>query len=191
MQQALLVAVYMVMLKIVLGYGHENNAVVIHAFQGAMLALGFAAFVQSLSNRFLGTGLLTLSVISAIYLQTSVTAILAGGFGLVLGMTIFAGIAEMCISRILPQMRFFFKTPLVGLIVTIVGFHLGVIGFTHAVGKYSTVKQYNNLYLLYAGIVFCIILALLVWGKGLLRFYESQDASSSSQLDLGDLHISF
>ena len=78
-----------------------------------------------------GSGFLAAPVFSAIYLGPSLLAAKSYGLAAVFGMTIFAGVVEIVISRFLGRLRIFFPPAISGFIVTIVGVHLGLVGVDH------------------------------------------------------------
>jgi xanthine/uracil permease len=55
----------------------------------------------------------------------------AGGLPAVFGMTVFAGLAEVLLSRYLHRLRMLFPSAISGLVVAVVGLDLGLVGIGH------------------------------------------------------------
>jgi xanthine permease XanP len=89
----------------------------------SLLAMGMATVVQS--HRRLGSGLLCPVTFTAAYIGPSILAYRQGGLPLVLGMTVFAGCAEMAISPFLRRLRAMFPPEMSGLVVLLVGIAIG------------------------------------------------------------------
>ena len=79
LQQTLVVAMYLVMVAIVVRAAGAPAAVAQSAVSLGMLALAVAAVLQALWKGPVGSGYLAPSVISAVYLYPSLTALTMGG----------------------------------------------------------------------------------------------------------------
>lgn len=95
----------------------------------SMLVLGVATFLQCARFRGLGSGFFAPAIFTAAYLPPSLAAAEQGGLPLVFGMTIFAGVCEMIMSRALGRLRPYLPTEVAGLAVAMIGIILGLLGF--------------------------------------------------------------
>jgi xanthine permease XanP len=174
LQQTLVIAIYLVMVAVVVHAARAPAAVAQSAISLGMLALAIAAVLQALWKGPVGSGYLAPSVISAVYLHPSLTAVTVGGLPLVFGMTGFAGLCEIGLSRLLPRLRAMFPTVVCGFIVMVVGIELGLIGArqvlnvdTHLTGKAL------SLHIAVAGLTLMAMIGLAIWGRGLIRLLSS------------------
>jgi NCS2 family nucleobase:cation symporter-2 len=174
LQQTLVIAIYLVMAAVIVRAARAPAAVAQSAISLGMLALAVAAVLQALWKGPVGSGYLAPSVISAVYLHPSLTALTVGGLPLVFGMTVFAGLCEIGLSRLLPHLRAMFPTVVCGFIVMAVGIELGLIGArqvldvdTHLTGKGL------SLHIAVAGLTLMTMISLAIWGRGLIRLLSS------------------
>ena len=82
------------------------DARVVYVISVSMLVLGVTTILQVLRRGPVGSGLLAPSCFSGAYLGPSLLAVKAGGLPLVLGMTMFGGIVEIGLSRVLRKFVF-------------------------------------------------------------------------------------
>ena len=71
---------------------------------------------------------------AAPYLPASILALKAGGLTLMFGMTIFAGLAEITVSRLFRPLRPFFSPEIAGFVVVMIGVTIGTLGFRSLFG---------------------------------------------------------
>jgi len=128
LQHVTLMSVYLVIIVIVVRAADPSIKVAHTAISMGMISLAIATSLQALRKGPLGSGYLAAPVVSAIYLEPSLAAAKLGGLPLIFGMTIFAGIVEIILSRLLYRLRAFFPPGISGFIVSIVGIELGLIG---------------------------------------------------------------
>ena len=140
---------------------------IVHKLQFLLLAFAFGCLLQSVSKRWVGSGLFLPPVSGAIYVQPSALAIAVGGLPLMIGMTLFAGLCEFILSFILRRTRVLFPPEICGLVMLLVGLDLGVAGFNAAVSP----NYFVNLFIFSATLV--PIMLLSVWGKGYVRHIAS------------------
>ncbi len=168
-QYAALLAVYLMLVVVVVRAGGATRAQTVDAVSLGMIAAAAGTILQALRGGPVGSGFLAAPVFSAIYLGPSLLAADHFGLGAVFGMTIFAGLVEIAISRFLNRLRIFFPPAISGFIVTIVGIQLGLVGVDHVldVGNFGT-----PLYATHLGVsilTLAIIVALSVWAGGMAR----------------------
>ena len=73
-----------------------------------------------------GSRFLAPSIFTGVYLAPSLLAVKAGGLPLVWGMTIFAGLVEIALSRVWSRLRPFIPPESAGLVVFLVGVIIGL-----------------------------------------------------------------
>jgi NCS2 family nucleobase:cation symporter-2 len=165
---------YLVMVAIVVRAAGAPAAVAQSAVSLAMLALAVAAVLQALWKGPVGSGYLVPSVISAVYLYPSLTAVTLGGLPLVFGMTLFAGLCEIGLSRLLPYLRAIFPTVVCGFIVMAVGIELGLIGARQVFNVDTRLTgEVLGLHIAVASLTLAAMVGLAVWGRGLIRLLST------------------
>ncbi len=174
LQQALILAIYLVMVTIVVRAAGAPAAVAQSAVSLGMVALAIAAVLQALWKGPLGSGYLAPSVISAVYLYPSLTAVTLGGLPLVFGMTVFAGLCEIILSRLLPRLRAVFPTVVCGFIVMAVGIELGLIGARQVLNIDTRLTgEALDLHIAVASLTLAAMVGLAVWGRGIVRLLST------------------
>jgi NCS2 family nucleobase:cation symporter-2 len=100
----------------------------------SMIAIAMTTWLQAYRFKGLGAGYLIPGYCTSNYLSASIAAAQVGGMPLVYGMTLFAGMFELTVSRLLIRLRPYFPPEISGLAVTILGIELGVIAFRNIMG---------------------------------------------------------
>jgi xanthine permease XanP len=174
LQQTLVIAIYLVMVTIVVRAAGAPAAVAQSAVSLGMLALAVAAVLQALWKGPVGSGYLAPSVISAVYLHPSLSALTLGGLPLVFGMTVFAGLCEIVLSRFLPYLRAIFPTVVCGFIVTAVGIELGLIGARQVLNVDTRLTgEALGLHIAVASLTLAAMVGLAIWGRGIVRLLST------------------
>jgi len=136
----------------------------------SMLVMGAGAYLQSLSSRPVGSGYLCPPSFTSAYIAPSLAAARAGGLGLVLGMTVFGGLIETALSRVLRPLRPFFPPEIAGFVVLVVGVTLGALGTRNLLGIGVAERAGGpGPDLAIAVVSLVTMVALNVWGTGLAR----------------------
>ena len=99
LQQAILASVYLVLLVIVARAAGVPNATALAIVSLGMIALAISTVLQAIWKGPVGSGYLAVPVFSAIYLVPALLAAKTGGLPAVFGMTMFAGLVEVILSR--------------------------------------------------------------------------------------------
>ncbi len=86
----------------------------------SMFAAGLGSIIQSVGLPFIGSGYLCPNVCGPSYFSLSLTAAWIGGFPLMRGMIIIAGLVEMAIAPMIQKLRNVFPTFIIGLVVAMV-----------------------------------------------------------------------
>jgi len=133
-----------------------------------MLVLGIGAVLQSFGRAGIGAGFLCPPVCTASYLGPSLLAVKTGGIGLAFGMTVFGGLIECGLSRLLRPLRPYLPPEISGLVVVLIGVNLGSIAFRSLVGV-ELPDGARAPHLSVAAITLGIMVGLSVWSRGLPR----------------------
>jgi NCS2 family nucleobase:cation symporter-2 len=136
----------------------------------SMLALGVAAVLPALRRGPVGAGFLCPANFTVAYVGPSLLAATAGGLGLVAGMTIFAGLVEAALARILRHLRAFFPSEVAGVVVAMVGVTTGVLGVRHLLGV-GAPEPAGARELAVAAVSLGTMLLLNVWTTGAIRVF--------------------
>jgi len=172
LQQVTLISIYLVIMVIVVQKAGASPLAARNAVSLAMLALGVGAVLQSRRWGPVGSGNLAPPVLSAIYLQASLAAVSLGGLPLVFGMTVFAGAVEATLARFLHRLRFIFPPAVIGVIVTTVGFEVGLIGIRQVLDVAGQVgSRHFEIHFLVANLTLAAMMGFSIWGKGLMRLF--------------------
>ncbi len=169
LQHAALLCVYLILIVIVVRAGGATPAETVDAVSLGMIAAAIGTMLQALRRGPVGSGFLAAPVFSAIYLGPSLLAAENYGLAAVFGMTIFAGIVEILISRFLGRLRIFFPPAISGFIVTIVGIHLGLVGVDHVLNISAAGDASYSTHVTVSLLTLSIIVALSVWAGGMAR----------------------
>ncbi|WP_421724117.1 solute carrier family 23 protein [Bauldia sp.] len=169
LQFSLLLVVPLVLLVIVLKAAQTPTDDAHSYLSFGLLALALGTIFQAYNGRWFGSGYLAPPVFSAIYIGPALLAAQAGGMPAVAAMTIFAGLVEMTLARLLPYLRLLFQPLIGGLIVLVVGIELGLIGLDHLTDvRDGNVPDYG-LHLAVAALCLATAIGLSVWGRGVFR----------------------
>jgi xanthine permease XanP len=104
----------------------------------SMLVMAVGPVLQRFGRGGVGSGFLCPPIFAAPYLPAAVLAIQAGGLPLMFGMTIFAGLVEVTVSRLLRPLRPFFPPEIAGFVVVMIGVTIGILGFRSLFGTDTT-----------------------------------------------------
>ncbi len=136
----------------------------------SMLVIAIGPILQAFSRGPVGSGFLCPPSFTAAYLPASFLALKTGGLSLMFGMTIFAGLVEMALSRLLRRLRPFFPPEIAGFVVAMIGVTLGTLGLRSVVATDAS-GDLSFTQLSVAGITLGTMIALNVWTKGALRLF--------------------
>jgi NCS2 family nucleobase:cation symporter-2 len=170
LQHAGLNAIFLLVPLLVCREGGLTPAQIVDVLSAAMLLQAMVTAVQAYPVGPLGARLFCPAIYSAAYLGPSLAAMKAGGLPLVLGMTIFAGLVECALARLLPFLRALFPPEVAGLIIVLIGFTNGTIGVRNLLGVGAPrAMEATDLSL---GLVsLAVMVALNVWTKGPPRVF--------------------
>ncbi len=98
-----------------------SSAVASSVVSISLLAMAAATALQAFGRGSLGSGYLAPYITSAIFLGPSLMAARAGGLALVSGMTVFAGVTLLILSRLMRRFRKLFPPEVSGVVVLMLG----------------------------------------------------------------------
>jgi NCS2 family nucleobase:cation symporter-2 len=135
-----------------------------------MIVLSAGALLQALHRGPVGSGFLIPPVATAAYLVPSLAAARQGGLALVFGMTLFAGVLEMALSRALRALRPLFPPEIVGVVVMLIALAVGALGIRSLLGV-GTAEAPGAAHYAVAAVTLGTMVALNVWTRGALRLF--------------------
>jgi xanthine permease XanP len=136
-----------------------------------MIAAGLGTILQAMRNRFIGSGYLCPNVCGPSYLTVSLQAAWIGGFPLMRGMIIFAGVLEMLFANAIRRLRFLFPPVVVGLVVAFVGINVVSVSITNFFGQAYAGDSLRWQEIAIAAISLLTMLGCSLWGGATLRLY--------------------
>lgn len=135
----------------------------------SMLAGGVGTILQSLRNRFIGSGYLCPEAADASFAPVSIQAAQLGGLPLVYGMTILSGFIEAFLGRVLYRIRAFFPAEVTGVVVTMVGISVVPFAINNMLGISAESPRVDMANLGLSLLTLALIVGINVWGKGPVR----------------------
>jgi xanthine permease XanP len=138
--------------------------------QLGFLALAVAVLLQVLPRGPIGSRLLAPAIFTGVYLAPSLLAVKAGGMPLVWGMTMFAGVVEIALSRVWSRLRAFIPPESAGLVVFLVGAIIGLAA-VHLVLEDSPAGTLDARDGIVAGSALAIMAGLNIWNRGRLKLF--------------------
>jgi NCS2 family nucleobase:cation symporter-2 len=136
----------------------------------SMMVMAVVTVLQGLPRGPVGSGYLCPASFTSAYIAPSMLAGKTGGIALVAGMTLFGGIVEMALSRLLRPLRPYFPPEIAGLVVVVVGITLGAIGTRNVLGI-GTLAGATPVSLAVTAASLGTMIALNVWAPGNLRVF--------------------
>lgn len=135
----------------------------------SMIASGIATIVQA--KRGLGNGYLCPLTCSLTYLSPVVMAGLAGGYSLIFGMLLVAGIAGMLVSRVMQRLRLLFPPEVTGLMVAMSGLQLVALGCPPFLGYSKTNSAADPRALLIGVTTLFAMIVPTIWTRSKLHLF--------------------
>ena len=130
-----------------------------------MLVMAVGPILHAVRRGPVGSGFLCPPIFAASYLPASLLALKAGGLPLMFGMTIFAGIVEIVMSRLLRPLRPFLPPEITGFVVALIGLTIGLLGFRSVFGI-GQAEAPGGLSYAVAAVTLGLMVGLNVWGAG-------------------------
>jgi xanthine permease XanP len=135
----------------------------------SMIASGIATIVQS--KRGFGNGYLCPLTCSLTYLSPVILAGLAGGYSLMFGMLLAAGVAGMLVSRVVHRFRILFPPEVTGLMVAMSGLQLVALGCPRFLGYSKANSTADPRSLLIGVITLFAMIVPTIWIRSKLRLF--------------------
>ena len=136
----------------------------------SLLALAVGTLLQALPRGPVGSRFLAPTIYTGIYLAPSLLAAKLGGMPLVWGMTIFAGLVEIGLSRVWSRLRAFVPPETAGMVVFLIGVIIGLAALRVMLGEGHDGEVPADDALI-AGTSLATMIALNIWNKGKLRLF--------------------
>jgi NCS2 family nucleobase:cation symporter-2 len=138
--------------------------------QLAFLALAVAALLQALPRGPIGSRFLAPPIFTGVYLAPSLLALSVGGLPSVWGMTVFAGLVEVALSRVWTRLRPFIPPESAGLVIFLVGTIIGLAAL-----RVLLEDSPSGILTARDGTVtacaLAVMTALNIWNKGRLKLF--------------------
>lgn len=163
---ALMSLTYPVLITLEAGGGLEQASSVLSM---TLIVMGLATLLQVCGRPPFGSGYLVNHIPAAIYLAPSIIAAHAGGLGLVFGMTLFAGLIGVLLSRIIGRFRKIFPPEVSGVVVLMVGLSMIPVAVTRFLGLNGESSTTSSSDLVVGCVTIGIIIALTVARSARMR----------------------
>jgi len=169
LQYAVLLSVYLILVVIVAREAGASDSQSATLVSLGLIAAAIATSVQAWRGRFFGSGYLAPPVYSAIYFGPALLAAKAGGLPAIAGMTIFAALVEIVLSRFIDRLRVVFQPTIAGLTVLVVGLQLGLVGIGHALDTRGEALPTFHWHVATALLTLAACIGLSIWGRGVVK----------------------
>ena len=136
-----------------------------------MISMGIGTILQAWRNGSIGSGYFCAHETGTPYFPASVIAVQTGGFPLMCGMTLFAGIFQSFLSRIIHRLRILFPVEITGLIVTL----MAITFITYALPNFIGLDEQGRGSLpvsLLSVSALGVIIGMHIWGSKRMREYS-------------------
>jgi xanthine permease XanP len=143
---------------------------VTNLLQLGFIVLALATVLQALPRGPVGSRYLAPSIYTGIYLAPSLLAVKIGGLPLMWGMTIFAGLSEIVLSRAWSRIRPFIPPESAGLVIVLVGFIIGLAA-VRVMLEDSASGALTATDGIVAGCALAVMAGLNVWNRGRLKLF--------------------
>lgn len=135
----------------------------------SMIASGVATIVQS--KRLFGNGYLCPLTCSLTYLAPVVLAGVAGGYSLIFGMLLAAGVTAMLVSRVVHRLRILFPPEVTGLMVAMSGLQLVALGCPRFLGYSKASSAADPRALLIGVVTLFAMIVPTIWIRSKLHLF--------------------
>ncbi len=136
-----------------------------------MIAAGVGSVIQASRMRWMGSGYLCPNICGPSYLAVSMQAAWSGGFPLMRGMIVFAGLVEMFLARVISRLRFLFPPIVTGLTVTMVGVSIIPVSVTNFIGTRFAGDFFCWQDACVGAVALAVMVGANIWGKGAIKMY--------------------
>ncbi len=172
-QYAVLISVYLVIVVLVARAAGTTPETATDLVSLALIAAALGTVAQCWNGRLFGSGYLAPPVYSAIYFAPAILAAKAGGLPAVAGMTIFAGLVEIGLSRLLDRLRVVFQPLIAGFAVLVVGIQLGLVGVSETLDAAGETAPEFLADIVVAMVTLGACVGFSIWGRGVIRLIST------------------
>ena len=133
-----------------------------------MISMGIGTILQAWRNGPVGSGYFCAHETGTPYFPASIMAVQAGGFPLMCGMTLFAGVFQSLIGRIIHRLRILFPVEIIGLIVML----MAITFITYALPNFIGLDAQGSVSLpvsLLSVTALGVIIGMHIWGSQRIR----------------------
>ncbi len=169
LQYTVQTATYLVFVAVVLRAAKLPEDQVVGLMGVACVALAAGVVLQALPRGPVGCGYLAPTVYSSTYLAPAVLAAGIGGMPLVFSMTIVGGLTEILLATVLGRLRIVITPVVTGLSVFVVGMQVGIVGIAQVMDIPHEHQAVFRLHLVVTTLTLGVMVALTIWGKGMLK----------------------
>ncbi len=141
-----------------------------NVLQLGFLVLAVAVLLQALPAGPIGSRMLAPAIFTGVYLAPSLQAVKLGGLPLVWGMTIFAGLIEIILSRAWSRLRPFIPPESAGLVIFLVG-NIIALAAVRTLLQDSPSGALAGPDEIVGGCALAVMTGLNIWNKGRLRLF--------------------
>ncbi len=169
-QHLLLALVYLVY-PVLLVQETGQDAARAHSLVGTTLAaMGIFTMLQARSGRWVGTGFLAVQVACPLFLPLSIVAVQHGGFGLLAGLLVVAGCAQIVFSAAVRRLRAELPVEVCGVVILMLGVSMVPLALSRCTGweVHSRVVPPDVAVSLAS---LAAMAAFTVWGNKMLRLF--------------------
>ncbi len=164
------IAIFMIYPLIIAREAHVPANEIAAILRRGMLVLAVAVVLQALPRGPVGSRFLAPSIFTGVYLGPAMLAVKLGGLPLVWGMTLFAGLVEIGLSRIWLRLRVFIPPETAGMVVFLVGVIIGLAALRVMLDG-APGGMVSGRGALVAGASLATMIGLNIWNKGRLRLF--------------------
>jgi xanthine permease XanP len=141
-----------------------------NVLQLGFLVLAVAVLLQALPAGPIGSRMLAPAIFTGVYLAPSLQAVKVGGLPLVWGMTIFAGLVEIILSRAWSRLRPFIPPESAGLVIFLVG-NIIALAALRVLLQDSPSGALAGRDEIVCGCALAVMAGLNIWNRGRLRLF--------------------
>jgi NCS2 family nucleobase:cation symporter-2 len=164
------IAIFMIYPLIVAREAGAPPAEIAAILRMGMLALAVGAVLQAIPRGPVGSRFLAPSIFTGVYLAPSMLAAKLGGLPLVWGMTMFAGLVEVGLSRVWSRLRAYIPPETAGMVVFLLGVIIGLAALRVMLSADGS-GMVSGRDALVAGVSLGTMIGLNIWNKGRLRLF--------------------
>jgi len=128
----------------------------------ALFSMGLTGILQTLPNKWIGSGYQSLSVSDSAALSACILAAEIGGVPLVLGMTIFSGILKAILGSFTFRLRKLFPPEVTGTMIFILGINTIPTGMKYFLGTNNAVFDPHHLLVAFLTLLFMLACTLFI-----------------------------